>query len=317
LNERSRRERRLERQIARRIEKRHGRRINETLNGGVIRNGRVISPDGVDMSHRFEILPVRPESTVRYVRNRSAIGEFSAENGGYVWGLFKSSVTMEMQWSKHGLTQSDFARLMFIGTYVDYDGVLRHPNGRLITRESMAELIGIHRTKFDEFFSKLEAVPIIKVAEDGAIYMSSDVFQRGKIAKGEYVDRIRVYRDTVRKLYEKYGKGRSVRQLGIIYSIVPFVHRNLNIVCYNPLEKHEDNIQPITLDKLALILGYQNATKFKAALRAIEINGQPVFAFVEDIHDGRKRRIIVNPRVIFAGNFEGLQACRALVALFN
>ncbi|GIP13994.1 hypothetical protein J1TS5_61640 [Paenibacillus macerans] len=317
MSEQARRDRRLEKQIARRIEKRHGRRINATLNGGSIRNGRVISPDGVDMSHRFQILPVKVESAQRYARNRSAIGEFSAENGGYVWGLFKSSVTMEAQWAEYGLTQSDLARLMFIGTYTDYEGVLRHPNGRPITRESMSELIGLHRTKFDEFFSKLLAASIIKVPEDGAIYMSPDVFQRGKIAKGEYADRIRVYRDTVRSLYEKYGKGRSVRQLGIVYSVIPFVHRNMNIVCYNPLEKHDEDIKPITLDKLALLLGYQNATKFKGALRAIEINEQPVFAFVEDIHNSRKRRIVVNPRIIFAGNYEGLQACRALAVLFN
>ncbi|MFB0829454.1 hypothetical protein ACEU2D_07415 [Brevibacillus laterosporus] len=158
---------------------------------------------------------------------------------------------------------------------------------------------------------------IIKEAEDGAIQMSSDVFHRGEIPKGEYVDRIRIYRDTVRELYDKYGKGRSVRQLGIIYSVIPFMHRNLNIICFNPLEKQDDQIRPITLDKLATLLGYQNAGKFKQALRAIKIGNQPVFAFVEDVDDSRKRRILVNPRVVFAGDFEGLMACRAIAVVFN
>jgi hypothetical protein len=314
---RKQRDKRLERQIVKRIELRQGARAHATLEGGTIQNGRVTAPDGIDMSHRYEVVPVKSPHKMRYMRDRSAMGKFSEENGGYVWGLFKSSATMETEWADAELTQSDLARLMYLGTYTDYEGVLCHPNGRAITKAAMRELIGIHRTKFEEFYGKLIAATILQEAPDGVIHMSGDVFQRGKIAKGEYVDRIRIYRDTIRELYDKYGKGRSVRQLGIVYSVIPFIHRNLNIICYKPLEKHDDSIQPITLDKLALLLGYQDDRRFKQILRSIEINKQPVFAFVEDVNDGRKRRIIVNPRVIFAGDFDGLMACRGIAVLFN
>lgn len=317
MDQQMRRRRRIDRAIIDRLARRQGRRAAATLEGGTIRNGRVYSPDGVDMSHRFEVKATVLPRARHYFRNRSEMGRYAEENGGYVWGLFKSCATMEMYWADAGLTQSDFARLMFIGTYTDYEGVLRHPNGRRITKDSMRELVGIHRTKFDEFYGKLTAASIIKEAEDGAIQMSPDVFARGEIPVGEYVDRIRIYRNTVRELYGKYGTGRSVRQLGIIYSVIPFMHRNLNIICFNPLEKNDDLIRPITLDKLALMIGYQDAGKFKKALRAINIGNQPVFAFVEDVEDSRKRRILVNPRVVFAGDFEGLMACRAIAAVFN
>ncbi|EJL31792.1 hypothetical protein [Brevibacillus sp. BC25] len=316
-DQQKRRRRRIDQAIIDRLARRQGRRASATLDGGTIRNGRVISPDGVDMSHRFEVKPTVIPRVRWYFRNRSEMGLFAEENGGYVWGLFKSCATMEMHWADAGLTQSDFARLMFIGTYTNYEGVLCHPNGRMISKDSLRELVGIHRTKFDEFYGKLIAASIIREAEDGAIQMSPDVFQRGEIPKGEYIDRIRIYRDAVRGLYDKYGKGRSVRQLGIVYSVIPFMHRNLNIICFNPLEKNDDQIRPITLDKLALMLGYQDTGKFKRALRAINIGSQPVFAFVEDVEDSRKRRILVNPRVVFAGDFEGLMACRAIAVEFN
>lgn len=315
--QRKRRDRLIDRAIKERLERRQGKRAAATLEGGTIRNGRVYSPDGVDMSHRYEVRKTALPRVKRYFRNWSDMGLYAQENGGYVWGLFKSTVTMEEQWADAGLTQSDFARLMFIGTYTDYEGVLRHPNGRLITKDSLREMVDIHPTKFAEFYRKLTAAAIIREAEDGAIQMSPDVFHRGEIPKGDYADRIRIYRDTVRELYGKYGKGRSVRQLGIVYSVIPFMHRNLNIICFNPLEKNDELIQPITLDKLAVLLGYQNTGKFKQALRGIKIGNQPVFAFVEDVEDSRKRRILVNPRVVFAGDFEGLMACRAIAAVFN
>ncbi len=317
MNERLRRDKRIEDALAKRMDSRKGMRACATLEGGRILSGRVIAPDGVDMSHVFEIKKTPNPNKMKFLKDKTDIGLFSEENGGYVWGLFKSSETMEKQWCDANLSQSDLARLIYLGTFTDYEGVLRQANGRAITKESMQGLVGIHRTKFNVFYRKLTTASIIRATDDGYIQMSGEVFQRGKIASGEYVDRIRIYRDTVRELYEKYGKGRSVSQLGIIYSVIPFIHRNINLICYNPMEKHDDDIRPITLDKLALMLGYQNAAKFKQALRGIEINNQPVFAFVEDVHDSRKRRIIVNPRVIFAGDFEGLTACRGIAILFN
>lgn len=311
-----RRQKRLEKQIAKRIEKRQGKRASATLEGGTIRNGRVYSPDGLDMSHRYNIQTTQDERKEKYVRDRSAIGLFAEENGGFVWGLFKSCSAMSTQWADADLTQSDLARLMFIGTFTDYEGVLRHSNGVPFNTVSLRKLVGIHQTKFDELYDKLTDVHILR-EDNGLIYMSNEVFQRGKIQKGEYVDRMRIYRATMRELYEKYGKGRSVKQLGLIYSMIPFMHRNLNIICYNPLETHDDSIRPICLDKLAVLLGYKDATTLKRALRAVEVNKQPVFAFVEDVNDSRKRRVIVNPRVVFAGDFDGLVACRGIAVLFN
>lgn len=317
MSERHRRDRRIENEIARRMEKRQGKRASATLDGGTIQGGRVVSPDGVDMSHRFEVRRVKSPRKAHYVRNLSEMGIYNSENGGFVWGVFKSAEMMRSHWRSAELSQSDLARLMFIGTFTDNDGVLRHSNGRMITVTRLHEMLGIHRTKFNEFYQKLTTAFILKVAEDGAIQVNGDAFHRGRIPKGEYADRIRIYRDTVRSLYAKYGKGRSVRQLGIIYSVIPFLHRNLNIVCRNPLERIDEAIVPLTLDELAGMLGYSSVAKFRTALRAIEVDGQPVFAFVEDVADSRKRRLVVNPRVVFAGDYDGLLACRGLAVLFN
>jgi hypothetical protein len=131
------------------------------------------------------------------------------------------------------------------------------------------------------------------------------------------MQRIRIYRQTVRQLYEEYGRGRDVKQLAIVFAVIPFLHYNVNILCYNPQEYYVDNIQPMTVDKLAALLGYAQTSKLKAAMNGIKLGDKPVFVFVEDVHDKRKRRIIVNPRVVFAGNHEGLAQTQAIAVLFN
>ncbi|MFD1957139.1 hypothetical protein ACFSL6_23965 [Paenibacillus thailandensis] len=286
------------------------------LQNASIVDGAVIAPDGVDVSHRIEVTLRKTISQQRHARNQSVMGRFTEENGGYVTTFFESCVTMAERFPS--LTQSDIARLMFLGTYTGYDdGYLRHDNGRKLDRAAVQKLIGISRARFTEFYGRLVAEDIIR--EDGVgLLVNPTVFQRGEPGDAAAdMQRIRIYRRTVRDLYEKYGKGRDVKQLAIVFAVIPFLHYNVNIICYNPQEYYVDNIQPMTVDKLAALLGYSQTSKLKAAMNGIKLGDKPVFVFVEDVHDKRKRRIIVNPRVVFAGNHEGLAQTQAIAVLFN
>lgn len=110
----------------------------------------------------------------------------------------------------------------------------------------------------------------------------------------------RLFRSTVRDLYERYN-GRAIKQLALIYSVLPFVNFACNVVCFNPEEGDEDRVQPMDLDNLAALLHYQDTQKLKKALEAIKLDGKPAFYLPHNIHDKRKRRVIVNPRIVFAG----------------
>lgn len=291
-------------------------RMLDAMENATIVNGAIIAPDGIDVSHRLKIEPRTTFAQQRYARNRSTMGIFADENGGFVSALYESCMTMAERFTS--LNQSDIARLMFIGTYTGYsDGRLRHDNGNTLDRAGLLKLTGMSRARFSEFYNRLLTEDILR--EDGDTFkVNPTVFQRGEHGEGtEDRQRIRLYRRTIRELYGEYGKGHGIKQLAIVFTVIPFLHYNTNIICFNPQEYHYDQIQPMTVDKLAALLGYGQTSKLKTAMNNVKLGGKPVFTFVEDIHDKRKRRIVVNPRVIFAGNAEGLTQVRAIAVLFN
>lgn len=290
-------------------------RMLAAMQNATVIDGAIIAPDGVDVTHRLRLEPRKTTGEQRYAKNRSVMGRFGEENGGFVSALFESCVTMAQRFPS--ISQSDVARIMFIGTYTGYDGCLRYDNGVNINRGALAKLTGLSRARFSEFYQRLLAEQVVREEAD-IIHVNPSVFQRGEPNEDTIdLQRIRIYRQTVRDLYARYGKGRNVKQLAIVFAVIPFLHFNTNIVCYNPQEYYFDKIQPMTIDKLAALLNYAETRKLKAAMNDVKLGGHPVFVFVEDVHDRRKRRVVVNPRVVFAGNAEGLEQVRAISVLFN
>jgi hypothetical protein len=276
-------------------------------------DGKAYSPDGKDISHLIDTtIKMTPERS----KGLKAVGDLAKheeENGKFVFAFFNAKRTMEEQYP--ALTQSDLARVMFIGTYAAWEtGELQHTdNGVPINKKSLEKLLGMSRNKFNTFYKSI--VDSVIIAErDGAIFMNPSIFYRGNLkgvqAIAKDMQYTRLFRKTVRDLYAMYN-GRSIKQLALVYAVLPFVNFNYNIVSYNPDELNEDKVLPIPLDKLAVLLGYTDHRSLKKALNAIKYDGKPVFGFFET-DDRRKRKTVVNPRVIYAGNGKTLAGIRAL-----
>ncbi|QQP11662.1 hypothetical protein FJQ98_21125 [Lysinibacillus agricola] len=118
-----------------------------------------------------------------------------------------------------------------------------------------------------------------------------------------------MFKKTVRDLYD-LSNGRTVGQLALVYSVLPFLNFETNIVCHNPDETDPDRLQPMNIESLAELLGYANAAKLKLTMNRVKIDGKVVFGFFENTNDRRQKGITVNPRVVFGGNGEQLQAIR-------
>lgn len=276
-------------------------------------DGRIYDKQGNDHSDRVELIIKTTDKQVRGLKAVDELSTHEVENGGFVFAFFESCKTMEERFPS--LTQSDMARLMFIGTYTGYKtGRLQHDNGRVIDRKSLVKIVGISDRRFRDFYKKLLAEEIINEQPDG-LYMNPSVFYRGKVGESEYdlqeYQQTRLFRKTVRELYEKYN-GRTIKQLAIIYAVLPFLNFKTNVVSFNPTESNEDEIRPMDLGNLAALLGYKDTTKLKQALERIKLDGQPVFWLPQNVHDRRQRRIVVNPRVVFAGPAQSLNAIKVL-----
>ncbi|SKA88723.1 hypothetical protein [Sporosarcina newyorkensis] len=316
----------MTRQIDRIQEQQHWMGLHPRIKRGVMAakenmtviDGKAFDQSGRDITHMVDVVVKTTEKQARGLEVVDGLTALEKENGGFVFAFFKQSRTIEERFPS--LTQQDIARLMYIGTFVAWKtGRLQSENGKaIIDREKLESLVEMSRRRFNELFRRYEAEGILREdKETGEIFVNPTVFFRGHI-KGSGLDvshlqYTRMFRTTVRDLYAKF-KGRTLGQLAIIYSVMPFLNFNTNIVCYNPKETIEEMLRPMPLNKLATLLGYDDPAKLKRALNAVKVDDKPVFTYVTNAHDRRKQNIIINPRVIYAGDGKGLGA---ITALFN
>lgn len=285
-------------------------------------DGVTYDAEGHNVTHLFEVVPVHRQAAAdnraRALEGIDELTTHQSENGGFVFAFFKQARSIADRFPT--LTQADMARLLFIGTYVAWQtGRLQFGNnGNPITKKRLQELCGMSRPRFSEFYKRLESEGII--TEDAAtkdLYINASVIYRGDIkeigADISDLEYTRVFRSTVRRLYEEFG-GRKLKQLGLIYSILPFINVQTNIVAYNPEERDSERLRPMNVSKLAMVLEYEDPQKLKTALNALKVGDKPVLLFAEDPHNRREKRIVVNPKVVFGGNNDAL---RAINALFN
>lgn len=278
-----------------------------------IKDGKVYNAEGNDVTHIAELTPRITERQAWGIKVTGELADHEAENGGFIVAFFEQAKTMGERFPE--LKQEDLARLMFIGTYIAWEtNRLQYDNGRIVNKAGLEKLIGMSNKRFKEFYKRLIAEDILSERDD-AIFVNPSVFYRGEMKRIGYdvshLQHTRLFRKTVRDLYEMFN-GRTIRQLGIIYSILPFLNFNSNIVCFNPEETDPDLLKPMHLEKLAALLGYQDTHKLKRALEAIKVEGKPVFWLPQNVHDKRQRRIVVNPNVVYGGNAESLAAIKVL-----
>lgn len=271
----------------------------------------VINRKGEDVTHRYDVGIKVTQQQIYGKKTKDELEAHETANGGFVYAFFSTCKTMEQELPQ--FNQSDLARVMFIGTYIAWEtGQLKYDNGVPIDKKGLAQLVGISRNKFSEFYTKALQSDII--CEEGSdLYVNPGFFYRGYLKDVKTVTQsfryTRLFRKTVRDLYAMYN-GRSIKQLALIYAVLPYVNFKYNIIAHNPEEGNYDLIEPMELDKLATLLGYTTSKRLSTALRGIKYEGQPVFGFFDA--SGKKKKVVVNPRVVYAGDGKSLEAIRIL-----
>lgn len=270
---------------------------------------------GEEVTHLVDVGLRTTDKQVRRLKETDELKQHQKENGGFIFAFFKQLTSIEERFPS--LTKQDTARLMYIATYIRYESNrLQSDNGRRhYNKKDLEKLVEMSTKRFNEFFNRLEQEGIIHEADSGELFINPTVFYRGELRNHEYdisdLSHTRMFKDTVRKLYAEF-KGRRLGQLAVIYSVLPYLNFSANVVCYNPEETSDELIKPMELGELSKLLGYKDASGLKRALNNIKIDDKPVFGFFENPYDRRTMRIVVNPKVIFAGNGEQLKAINVL-----
>ena len=228
--------------------------------------------------------------------------------GNFLWSIYNVSQSLYPN-----LKGSYITRLMFLATYINYNGYLSDSKNIPLTKTQMCKLLNISEREFSNFYKCLLEQKII--SEDKDKYcINKDMFQRGELSpidlavfiKDEkYVTRI--YISAIRSLYNK-STIKSHKTLSYLFQVIPYVNRDYNIICSNPLETDLDKINKLTLGEFADIIEYNRSN----ISRLCNILFSPTFTIgnkeltamryvVDKSLDKSTYSMFINPRVYYAG----------------
>lgn len=202
------------------------------------------------------------------------------------------------------------ARLMYLSTWLQYDGdYLVNRDGKM-TREQIKAVMGLKSRTFDEFLSEITKTGYV-IKDDNSYRLNKDYFQKGRcelnksLAEHRYV---RVYIDYIRTLYKKTPQSKHVH-LGYIFQLIPYINCEYNVLCHNPLEKDPEKIIPMTVGEFCEAIGYDvsQASRLLNIYDGItfEVNGKNCYFCGYTGRRNQKdqdRRIYINPFIFFAGS---------------
>lgn len=255
--------------------------------------------EGVD----FEIHPNIGGATYQqkdYMQSKSALAEHNREMGGFIFTIYRLAEHMDKE-----ITKADLARLLFMATYLNYDNELRFDNGTAITKKHLPELLGLKDKAFRTFYNKVVSFGVLIETERG-LKLNDDYFVKGELKpeiKNGEIPYVRTYNKTIRDLYAMYGTTRKAGNLGLVYLVIPFIHKGTNILASNPKEKDYAWIEPINLQDLAKILKY-SPDKIKSALLSISLGSGNDLEYVFTVTEmgGNEKYTYVNSKVLWRGN---------------
>ncbi len=283
----------------------------------IVKDGKLYTLEGEFIGDQFQhntLLPIKENNKYYEKYTNNEIERHSDVNGGFVFVLYK--INNDIRERIPSLSKADIARLIYLATYTSYDtGQLKKGDGTVLKSNDLHDLLKFSKQRAKTFINKLVEENVIEVDKDNLIYMNPSLFYRGKlrniikiIPDSNYT---RLFKDTIRNIFE-LAEPREIVHLSTIYMTLPYINLYFNIISYNPDEKDPDLIKPMERSDLAKKLGYSSRDKFTNTLNKIKVDGQPVFNYFTDVIDKRKKNIVVNPRVVFGGDSEQLEAVRVM-----
>lgn len=233
--------------------------------------------------------------------------------GKYVWAIYQ---LMAYPFVDSEVSPSNVTRLMFLSTFTNYFGELVFDNGRPIKREHLPGVLNISASASDTFFREVVRAGYISDGGDGILMINQEVFKKGAInnkkiatmaGDGQFLTR--VYIDGVRSLYAKVSTPRQHKTLSYIFQILPFVNREHNIVCFNPLEGEVESIQRMTLGDFCDIIGQDRShadrvakTLFQTKFQVGDKEQYAIRYVIDSTFKKAGYSIFINPNVYYAGS---------------
>jgi hypothetical protein len=252
---------------------------------------------------------VAKQKQMKYFRDKKEYDNFSDIAGGFTFMLVD---TLNAFHKDDRFTDIEKARIMYLGTYCSYKEAGRYlftNNNRHILKSDLQDLLEMtNKKEFYKFYNKLVETEIIygEVISRNEVRLKwNNQYHFKGDAKGNGIkstDTVKTYDNQIQALYkEKDASGKSIntpKNLYVLFMVLPFINAESGVLCLHPHNPVVEECQPLELDDLRDIFGYERITTLKTKLLGCKLYGTNVFFIGEGTLDRKKyTRVFVSPFV--------------------
>lgn len=202
----------------------------------------------------------------------------------------------------------DAARLIYLSTYMRYDHYL-WTNSRSVAPMKKADLhqiLDVSNDTANRFWRNVKSKYLFEDL-DGSLYLDTQWFIRGRLRAKKFSEYQQFYDLAVRRLYQTATPG-SLKKIGYIYDMLPFISREFNILAANPLETDLDKVIPLSITQFCNLTGLTRSNIHRVLKQLCEIRfktnrrSERFCSVVYNGSDLESAKIVINPSVLFVGS---------------
>ncbi|WP_269409619.1 hypothetical protein [Lentibacillus daqui] len=195
------------------------------------------------------------------------------------------------------LTNKQCGYVLMLQPYIQYETnvlVTAGRNPKPLDINAIAKIFGIQRRYAKQAIQTLTDASVIM--ENGDQYLMNERYHFRKKAGGKADMLVKTFHTAVK------GLKLSPSELGIIYKLIPFIHYNSNLLCSNPHEKDDNNVNVLSKSQIASLLGISRQ-KFDQVIKELTLQGvvaevKRKATFAPNARgDGREIVILINPSI--------------------
>lgn len=217
------------------------------------------------------------------------------EYGAFTWLLFNN--TQELL---PNVSPANITRLMYVSTFLGYNGYLLTANNKIMTKEGLQKQLKLSKNMFYNFWKEMLNENIF-CEKDDKIYLNNTLFGKGS-AKNINTDFTRLYVDGIRYIYENCEDAKQHKTLCYLFKVIPYINKQFNIITKNDINiKERDEIIPMTVPEFGGLVGIDNSHSRRLIniLRTIQIDAEYAFVLVSY---GDDTYMCINPHIYYAGS---------------
>jgi hypothetical protein len=209
------------------------------------------------------------------------------------------------------LRPATVARLVYLASYIGYDGRLKLTHRSTMKRENLQNILCVSQAETYRFWNEVKGKYIFE-DKDRELSMPDTFFCCGELSRcsGQYQQ---FYVGAVRELYQKTPQSKH-KYLGYVFQMLPFINIEYNVLCHNPEETNLDRVELLTLNEFCELVGYSSVNRANLVREYSKIifpvgDHQECFcSFVTNCGNIGTAQIFVNPHIIYHGNNNNMVA---------